>query len=259
VLGDLIRSGKVPIAFLTDVFRQAERSSIVLNAHRINRGELPILDEEESSDFFFIERNEPEGAIATVRELVRRRIPDGFHMDAREDIQVLTPMRRGTLGAVAMNRELQSSLNPEGPALSRGSSTFRVADRVMQLRNNYELGVYNGDIGRVTAVDASAQTVSVRYDERTVTYEWMDLDEISLAYACTIHKSQGSEFPAVVILLHTQAYILLARNLLYTAVTRGRRLAVIVGSRKALAIAVKNASARTRSTLLAERLKAALP
>ncbi len=258
VLGDLIRSAVVPVIHLTEVFRQAERSSIVLNAHKINAGELPSLKQEELSDFFFIERSEPEEIIETLHELIRRRIPNRFGLDPMQDIQVLTPMQRGTLGAVALNRDIQGILNPDSPALWAGATAFRLGDRVMQLHNDYERGVYNGDIGRIDSVDGSRQSVSVLFDGRPVSYDREDLDGISLAYACTVHKAQGSEFPAVIVLLHTQHYVLLARNLLYTAVTRGRRLTVIVGSRKALAIAVKSSQARTRTTGLTMKLKKAM-
>ncbi len=255
VLGDIIGSAVLPVVLLTEVFRQAGQSSIVRNAHRINGGEMPLLSADDASDFFFIERNEPGAILETLKEVVGRRIPGRFGLDPRRDVQVLTPMQKGDLGAVALNRELQAVLNPVGPSLTRGGTAFRAGDRVMQLRNDYERGVFNGDIGGISRVEETLELIRVRFDDREILYEWKDLDEIAPAYACTIHKAQGSEFPAVVIVLHTQAYVLLARNLLYTAVTRGRRLTVIVGSRKALAIAVKNASAKTRFTRLAERLK----
>jgi exodeoxyribonuclease V alpha subunit len=257
VLGDLIGSHAVPVVHLTEVFRQAEASSIVVNAHRINAGLKPVSSPEDSGDFFFIERHEPGEILDTLHELVTRRIPRRFGMDPMRDIQVLTPMQRGDLGAVALNAFLQNALNPSGPSIERGSRVFRTGDRVMQLRNDYERGVWNGDIGSIASVDTEARVITVRYDDRDAVYEWADLDGISPAYACTIHKSQGSEFPAVVIVLHTQAYVLLARNLLYTAATRGRRLTVIVGSEKALAIAVKNASAGARRTGLADKLSKA--
>jgi exodeoxyribonuclease V alpha subunit len=167
-------------------------------------------------------------------------------------------MQRGPLGAAALNGELQAALNPAGPAVARGGAALRAGDRVMQTRNDYERGVANGDIGSVETVDEAARSLTVRFDDRLVSYPQEDLDELALAYACSIHKSQGSEFPAVVVVLHTQHFVLLARNLLYTAVTRGKRLAVIVGSRKAMAMAVKSVSARPRRTLLARRLRAAL-
>ncbi len=259
VLADLISSGLIPVVRLTEIFRQAGASRIVVNAHRINEGLLPEGSPTETGDFFLIEREDPERILETIRELVTRRIPQAFGMDPREDVQVLTPMQRGALGAVRLNVELQALLNPRGPSLTRAGTTLRAGDRVMQTRNDYERGVFNGDIGRIETVNEAEQGLSVRFDEKTVQYDWADLDEISLAYACSIHKSQGSEFPAAVVVVHTQHYVLLRRNLLYTAVTRGRRLTVVVGSRKALAIAVKSAGTGERCTRLAARLAALVP
>ena len=226
----------------------------MVNAHRINAGDMPELSAPEGSDFFFIERTEPAEILETVRELVTVRIPRRFNLDPREDIQVLTPMRRGVLGAINMNKELQAVVNPSGPSIQSASATFRAGDRVMQIRNNYDLGVFNGDVGRIEILDQSSRSLSVRFDERLVAYQPADLDQLSLAYVCSIHKSQGSEFPAVVIALHTQHFVLLRRNLLYTAVTRGRRLTVLVGSRKAVAMAVNNTGTSARCTRLAQRL-----
>ena len=259
VLADIIASGAVPVVRLTEIFRQAGASRIVVNAHRINEGRMPETSPSEDGDFFIIEREEPGKILETIRELATTRIPQRFGLDPREDIQVLTPMQRGTLGAGNLNAELQAVLNPRGPSLERGSVTFRVGDRVMQMRNDYQRGVFNGDIGLIASVNVEERTLGVRFDERTVAYEWADLDELSLAYACSIHKSQGSEFPAAIVVLHTQHFILLKRNLLYTAVTRGRRLTVVVGSRKALAIAVKNVGTAERCTRLAARLASRLP
>ncbi len=259
VLGDVISSGRVPVIRLTEIFRQAGASLIVVNAHRINEGQMPETSPSETGDFFVIERDEPEKILETIRELVTRRIPQRFHMEPREDIQVLTPMQKGLLGVANMNGELQALMNPRGPSLPRGNTSLRVGDRVMQLRNNYDLGVFNGDIGRIESVDLEQRTLRVRFDERIVSYEREDLDQLSLAYACSIHKSQGSEFPAVIVALHTQHFVLLRRNLLYTAVTRGKKLTVLVGSRRALAIAVKNAGVEKRCTRLAERLAAYAP
>jgi exodeoxyribonuclease V alpha subunit len=259
VLADLISSAVIPVTRLTEIFRQAGESSIVVNAHRINAGLMPQPAPADEGDFFFIEREEPEAVVAAVRELVTTRIPRRFGLDPRQDIQVLTPMRKGVLGAANLNKELQTLLNPGGPSLSRGGIELRAGDRVIQMRNNYAQGVFNGDIGAVTEVNEASRTATVSYDERTVQYESADLDQISLAYACSIHKSQGSEFPAVVIVLHTQHYVLLKRALLYTAVTRARKLAVIVGSRRALAMAVKNAGTMERCTRLAARLRAHFP
>ncbi|HVO39828.1 MAG TPA: ATP-dependent RecD-like DNA helicase [Spirochaetia bacterium] len=256
VLADLIACGCLPVVRLRDIFRQASASSIVVNAHRINAGILPVLAAtEERSDFYVIERSEPEAILETIRQLMSVRIPRSFGLDPRRDVQVLTPMRRGVLGSANLNRELQALLNPEGPSLTRGALVLRAGDRVMQTVNNYELGVFNGDIGSVERASDAEKAVTVRFDEREVRYEWSDLDELVPAYACSIHKGQGSEFPAVVIALHTQHYVLLKRNLLYTAVTRARKLAIVVGSRKALAIAVHTTGSEERCTRLAPRLR----
>jgi exodeoxyribonuclease V alpha subunit len=263
VLRDSIQSGVVDVVTLTEIFRQAQESLIVVNAHRVNQGQPPLTTKgggEDSPDtptpdFFFVERDEPEDVLAALKHMVARRIPARFGVDALEDIQVLTPMHRGLLGSLSLNAELQALLNPEGESLVRGSRLYRVGDKVMQIRNNYELEVFNGDIGRVTGIDVADRQVRVRFDEREVTYDTADLDELVLGYACSIHKSQGSEYPVVVIPVHTQHYIMLQRNLLYTGITRGRKLVVIVGSRKAVAIAVKNNRIDARFTRLTTRLK----
>jgi exodeoxyribonuclease V alpha subunit len=271
VLRDLIRSGSLETAALTEIFRQAEASQIVVNAHLVNHGRLPQgagsadapahpQPGEPASllagagDFHFIAREEPEAILDTVKRLVSREIPRLLGVDAREGIQVLTPMHKGLLGTVSLNAELQGLLNPRGEQVGRAGRLFRAGDKVMQIRNNYELEVFNGDLGRIDEADAEAQEVTVLFDGRPVVYSYADLDELVLGYACSIHKSQGSEYPAVVIPLHTQHYVLLQRNLLYTAITRGRRLVVIVGSRKAAAIAVRNVGVRERHTRLAQRL-----
>ena len=257
VLADLIHCGKFPVVRLTEIFRQAEASSIVVNAHRINAGLMPNVSPSREGDFFFIEREEPEAILSVIRELVGSRIPQRFSLDPRADIQVLTPMRKGPLGVTSLNQELQTVLNPRGPEIARGAARFRRGDRVMQVQNNYELGVFNGDIGLIEGIEETEKIASVRFDDRTVRYAWADLDQLSLSYACSIHKSQGSEFPAVVIVLHAQHFVLLKRNLLYTAVTRARALAILVGSRQALAMAVKNAGTKARTTRLASLIEAA--
>lgn len=257
VLADVIASKAVRVTKLEKIFRQAEKSAIITNAHKINRGEVPAIDKTatpESSDFFFIERSEPETTLETIKELLAKRIPARFKLDAIDDIQVLTPMNRGSLGVAALNTELQTLLNPSGPQLTRGTRMFRTSDKVMQLRNNYDLGVFNGDIGRVQAIETENQAMTVSFDDREVRYEAADLDELTLAYACSIHKSQGSEFPAVIIPLSTQHFVMLARNLLYTAVTRGKRVVVIVGSSRAMKMAVENGERGHRYTRLAQRL-----
>ncbi|MFP3941409.1 MAG: ATP-dependent RecD-like DNA helicase [Thermoanaerobaculia bacterium] len=257
VLADLIGSGAVEVVRLTEIFRQARESRIVANAHRVNRGEMPVWETRPAAgeDFFFFERQEPEDVLRTVTALVTRRIPEGFGLDPFEDVQVLTPMNRGLLGVERLNEALREILNPTGTEVARGATRFRVGDKVMQVRNNYELEVFNGDVGRILEIDAEEEVVRCRFDERVVKHPFASLDQLALAYACSIHKSQGSEYPAVVVPLHTQHYVMLERNLLYTALTRARRLAVLVGEVRALGVAVKNRRNRMRHTLLAERLR----
>ena len=258
VLREIIRSGVVEVVRLARIFRQAEQSLIVVNAHRLNRGEMPLLEHEHgAADFFFVERREPEEILATLKSLIAGRIPERFGLDPIDDVQVLTPMHKGLLGATSLNAELQALLNPRPVALTRGSRSFRVGDKVMQVRNDYGLDVYNGDIGRIAAIDERERVLTVCYDERRVRYTHRELDALVPAYACSIHKAQGSEYPCVVVPLHTQHYVMLQRNLLYTALTRGRRLVVLVGSKRALAIAVANNRIEARCTRLGERLAAA--
>jgi exodeoxyribonuclease V alpha subunit len=204
---------------------------------------------------FFIERNEPEDALRIIVELVCGRIQGAFGFDPVDEVQILTPMNRGIAGAANLNKELQEVLNPQEDGIMRGGRSFRVNDKVMQIRNNYDKEVFNGDIGRITGIDTENQDIIVLFDDRYVTYDYGELDEVVLAYAITVHKSQGSEYPCVVIPLLTQHYVLLQRNLLYTAITRGKKLVVIVGSKKALAIAVKNDKTQKRFTFLKARLK----
>ncbi len=257
VLGDLIRSRVVEVIRLTEIFRQASQSAIVVNAHRINRGEMPLEGEADGADFFFIERNEPEAVLETLKTVVSQRIPKSFGLDPLQDIQVLTPMNRGLLGVVQLNQALRELLNPQGKEVARGGRVLRVGDKVMQVRNNYDLEVFNGDLGRITSIDGEEQMVEVRFEGRRVLYELADLDELVPAFACSIHKSQGSEYPAVVLPVHSQHYVMLERNLIYTALTRARRLAVLIGERRALGIAVSNRRVRRRFSHLAERLAAA--
>jgi exodeoxyribonuclease V alpha subunit len=255
VLADLIRSEAVEVVRLTEIFRQAERSLIVVNAHRVNQGVMPVLEAVDSQgDFFFIERAEPEAIVETIAEIVAKRIPGRFGLNPVEQLQVLTPMNRGPLGTDSLNAMLRDLLNPEGATVTRGGHTLRVGDKVMQVRNNYDLEVFNGDIGRVLAIDEVDQIVTVAIDGREVAYDFGSLDELVLAYACTIHKSQGSEYPCVIIPLHTTHYVMLQRNLLYTALTRAKRLAILVGEERALRVAVGNKRVRPRFTRLAERL-----
>ena len=247
VLGDIIASGKVPVVELTDIHRQARASRIVTSAHAVNAGRVPMLQPtERQSDFYFVDRSTPEQARDTIAHLVAERIPDRFKMDPVDDIQVLTPMHRGTAGADELNRTLQGVLNPKNEELVRGNRIFRLSDKVMQIRNNYDKEVFNGDVGRITALHAKDQSLAVSFDGREVPYVSTELDEIITAYAVSVHKSQGSEFPAVVMPVLAQHYMLLQRNLLYTAITRGRRLVVLVGTRKALAMAVARNDQRVR-------------
>jgi len=250
VLLDVIASGAVPVVRLETVFRQAEESGIVANAHRINLGELPRFND---SDFIFLERDSPEKTVETIVELVTRRMPGGFGYDPVKDIQVLSPMRRGTAGTNNLNEVLQAALNPDGEAA--GKRTLRKGDKVMQLRNNYELEVYNGDVGIVTLIEEEARELEVTYDDRVVLYTFEELDNLGLAYAVTVHKAQGSEYPAVVIPFLPQHYMMLQRNVLYTAITRARERVILVGARKAVAMAVRNCKITARNTLLTERLR----
>jgi exodeoxyribonuclease V alpha subunit len=255
VLRDLIDSNVIPFRKLETIFRQQAGGWIVQNAHRINHGEFLELPEgEEESDFFFIEAQDPEHAIKTMIELVTNRIPQRFDFDPMNDIQVLTPMRRNQLGSENLNAVLQEALNPSGTQIQRFGRNYRVGDRVMQIRNNYDKDVFNGDIGRLTQVNVEEQQLTVNFDGRHILYDFSALDELVHAYACSIHKAQGSEYPAVVILITTQHFKLLQRNLLYTALTRGRKLVCIVGSKKAIYIAIKNNEIRLRRTSLKERL-----
>ncbi|MBE7452205.1 MAG: ATP-dependent RecD-like DNA helicase [Kofleriaceae bacterium] len=264
VLADVIASGAATVVRLTEIFRQAAASRIVTSAHQINHGVVPELETAAgaASDFYFVGRDEAAAARDTVVELVTERIPARFGLDPLADVQVLAPMHRGELGTAALNAALQARLNPpadDRPELARGERTFRQGDKVMQLKNDYDRNVYNGDIGVVERVDKDAGRLRVALgDGRVAEYERSDLDQLVLAYAVSIHKSQGSEYPAVVIPLATQHYMMLGRSLLYTAVTRGKRLVVIVGSRRAVSMAVRNATARARFTWLAERIRDAV-
>ncbi len=255
VLRDLIASGAVPTARLTQIFRQAAGSLIVRNAHRIHDGEMPEGETRPDGEFYVIERDTPEGAAESIVEVVTRRIPARFGLDPRTDVQVLTPMHKGEAGASALNERLQAALNPNGQGVTRGARTLRVGDKVMQLRNDYDKDVYNGDIGFVASIDPEARTMEVLFDERSVLYEEGDLDELTLAYATTVHKSQGSEYPAVVIPLLTQHYVMLSRNLLYTGVTRGKKLVVLVADPRAVALALGETRREERRTYLAERVR----
>jgi exodeoxyribonuclease V alpha subunit len=260
VLRDLIESGVVPVVRLTEVFRQVANSRIITNAHRINQGLLPELPAKDSErDFYFVEREEPERIANTLLDLVKRRIPGKFQLDPIRDIQVLGPMNRGSLGIRELNVRLQAELNParpDEPLVEKFGWQFRVRDKVIQTENDYDKEVFNGDIGQVVKIDLLECELTVNFAPREVVYEFGELDELALAYAITIHKSQGSEFPAVVIPLAMQHYMLLQRNLVYTGVTRGKRLVVLVGQQKALATAVRNNRTERRFSGLLARLQA---
>ncbi|WP_264815316.1 SF1B family DNA helicase RecD2, partial [Acidomonas methanolica] len=255
VLADIIGSGAVPVVRLTEVFRQAAQSRIITNAHRINEGKMPELSAEEGSDFYFVEAADPEIGLRKLLAVVRDRIPARFGVDPVRDVQVLCPMNRGGLGARSLNIELQQALNPPGEVkVERFGWTYGPGDKVMQIANDYDRDVFNGDLGVIDRIDIEEGELTVSFDGREVVYGFGELDELVLAYATTIHKSQGSEYPAVVIPLVTQHYAMLARNLLYTGVTRGRKLVVLVGQKKALAIAVRNQGGRRRWSKLKEWL-----
>ncbi len=254
VLGDIIDSGRLPVARLNQVFRQAAHSAIVTNAHRINAGHTPLPggrgSDADMEDFYFIERDDPEAIADLVIGLVAERLPARLGVDPIEDIQVLTPMKRGELGTVSLNLRLQEVLNPDGTSVVRQGVCWREGDKVMQTINNYDKDVFNGDIGVVEKVDPAGGELMVRFDRQEVAYDLTELDELMHSFAVSIHKSQGSEFPVVVMPLHTQHYMLLQRNLLYTGVTRGRRLVVLVGSRRAVQLAVRQTGGRLRVTML---------
>jgi exodeoxyribonuclease V alpha subunit len=255
VLRDLIGSNAIPFCRLDTIFRQDTSGLIVRNAHRVNCGE-PFETRPGESDFYFVETSEPERIIARTVELMTQRIPQKFRMNPLTDVQVLSPMRKNLLGTENLNEVIQAALNPTGPSLVRGCTHFRRGDRVMQIRNNYDKEVFNGDIGFIKEVDEENRVLAVLFDGRPVRYEQADLDELVLAYACSIHKSQGSEYPAVIVLMHTQHYKLLQRNLLYTAITRGKRLVLVVGSSRAVNIAIRANQVRERRTTLKDRLRA---
>jgi exodeoxyribonuclease V alpha subunit len=263
VLRDLIDSQVVPTVRLTEVFRQAARSRIVVAAHEVNRGLVPDLEaspDGAEQDFYFVRADEPDEAVQRLIKVVTQRIPERFGLDAMRDVQVLAPMHRGVLGVQNLNRTLQEALNPARgrPAVERGGARYAVGDKVLQTRNDYDKDVFNGDLGVIAAIDLQESQMAIDFDGRRITYALDELDAVLPAFAMTIHKSQGSEFPAVVIPLHTQHYIMLQRNLLYTALTRARRLVVLIGSPRAVTIAAQTASASERYTALRQRLEQAV-
>jgi exodeoxyribonuclease V alpha subunit len=256
VLHDIIASGALPVMELNEIFRQARESLIIVNAHKIKQGQMPAFEpsDHKLADLSFIEQEEPEKVLGIILELVKERMPKRFGFDPIDDIQVLTSMHKGIVGAGNLNLELQNALNPGPDSLSRGGKNFRINDKVMQIRNNYEKKVFNGDLGRIVRINLAVQEVTIDFDGKKVPYDYPDLNEVVLAYAITIHKSQGSEYPAVVIPILTQHSVLLQRNLIYTAVTRGKKLVVLVGSKRALAMGIGNDKTKKRYTHLRHRL-----
>ena len=258
VLTDLIASGQVTVVTLTEIFRQAQESYIVTNAHRINRGDFPQTTGPADRNFFFVEEEDPDRATDLICDLVGKRLPKHYGFHPMDDIQVLCPMRRGTVGSENFNKRLQEILNPSQEETIRGGRNFRVGDKVMQVRNNYDYDVFNGDIGRITDVDLIDKLVTIEFPEKRVAFDMADLNELVLAYGITVHKAQGSEYPAVVIPLMTQHYLMLQRNLLYTGITRAKELVVLVGTKKALGMAIRNNRVVERNSFLAERLRGVL-
>lgn len=253
VLRDIIDSKRIPVIRLTRIFRQAQESRIVMSAHAINKGVFPDTSNGKNTDFFFIQQEDPEQAVDTIVKLVKERLPNAYKRPT-SDIQVLTPMQRGVVGAANLNMALQTVLNPGQVSLNRSGYSFRQGDRVMQLRNNYDKEVFNGDLGYIERVDMEDRTLFVCFDGRTVEYDVSELDELTLAYATTIHKSQGSEYPIVVMPVLMTHYVMLQRNLIYTGITRAKKICVLVGTKKALSFAIRNLSVLKRNTKLKERL-----
>ena len=260
VLRDIIDSQRIPVVRLVRIFRQAQKSRIVMNAHAINQGRVPDTSNGRDTDFFFMREDDPERAAETIVRLVKERLPRAYR-ESPDRIQVLTPMQRGVVGAANLNLLLQQALNPSGPSLNRGGYTYRQGDRVMQQRNNYDKDVFNGDLGYIREVDTEERTLKVDFDGKWVEYDVTELDELTLAYATTIHKAQGSEYPIVVMPVLMTHFVMLQRNLIYTGITRAKKICVLLGAAKALAYAVRNVSVLKRNTRLKERLNpsAALP
>ena len=257
VLRDIIDSQRIPVVRLVRIFRQAQKSRIVMNAHTINQGRFPDTSNGRDTDFFFMREDDPERAAETIVRLVKERLPRAYR-ESPDRIQVLTPMQRGVVGAANLNLLLQQALNPSGPSLSRGGYTYRQGDRVMQLRNNYDKDVFNGDLGYIREVDTEERTLKVDFDGKWIEYDITELDELTLAYATTIHKAQGSEYPIVVMPVLMTHFVMLQRNLIYTGITRAKKICVLIGAAKALAYAVRNMSVLKRNTHLRERLNPSL-
>ncbi|MFR8224090.1 MAG: ATP-dependent RecD-like DNA helicase [Alistipes shahii] len=257
VLRDIIDSQRIPVVRLVRIFRQAQKSRIVMNAHTINQGRFPDTSNGRDTDFFFMREDDPERAAETIVRLVKERLPRAYR-ESPDRIQVLTPMQRGVVGAANLNLLLQQALNPSGPSLGRGGYTYRQGDRVMQLRNNYAKEVFNGDLGYIREVDTEDRMLKVDFDGKWVEYDVTELDELTLAYATTIHKAQGSEYPIVVMPVLMTHFVMLQRNLIYTGITRAKKICVLIGATKALAYAVRNVSVLKRNTSLRERLNPSL-
>lgn len=257
VLRDIIDSQRIPVVRLVRIFRQAQKSRIVMNAHTINQGRFPDTSNGRDTDFFFMREDDPERAAETIVRLVKERLPRAYR-ESPDRIQVLTPMQRGVVGAANLNLLLQQALNPSGPSLNRGGYTYRQGDRVMQQRNNYDKDVFNGDLGYIREVDTEERTLKVDFDGKKVEYDVTELDELTLAYATTIHKAQGSEYPIVVMPILMTHFVMLQRNLIYTGITRAKKICVLLGAAKALAYAVRNVSVLKRNTSLRERLNPSL-
>ncbi len=259
VLKDIIKSGRFTVVTLTEIFRQAQESMIVVNAHKVNQGQFPVLkeiDKPEKADFQFIQEEDPEKILENILDLCSEKIPRHFKFDPFREIQVLTPMHKGIIGVANLNVELQKRLNPGQSGITHGAWSFRLGDKVMQIVNNYDKDVFNGDIGRISKIDTEEREVEIDFDGRPVPYDYSELDEVVLAYAVSVHKSQGSEYPVVILPVVTQHYMLLQRNLIYTGITRAKRMVVMIGTKKALAIAIRNNKPQRRYTLLSERLAA---
>lgn len=253
VLRDIIDSGRIPVVRLTRIFRQAQKSRIVMSAHAVNQGKFPDTSNGRDTDFFFMKEEDPERAAAAIVRLVKERLPRAYG-ERPDRIQVLTPMQRGIVGAANLNLALQEALNPSGPSLSRGGYTYRQGDRVMQLRNNYEKEVFNGDLGYIREVDTEDRTLTADFDGKPVEYDVTELDELTLAYATTIHKAQGSEYPFVVMPVLMTHFVMLQRNLIYTGITRAKKICVLIGATKVLTCAIRNMAVLKRNTMLKERI-----
>lgn len=257
VLRDIIDSGQVPVIRLTRIFRQAQSSRIVMSAHAINQGRYPDTSNGKDTDFFFIRKDDPEQVAEEIVKLVKHRLPKAYNQPL-SNIQVLTPMQRSVVGAGNLNMLLQQALNTSTLGISRGGINYKLGDRVMQIRNNYDKNVFNGDIGIIEKVNMEDRTLCIRFDGSLVEYEASELDEVTLAYATTIHKSQGSEYPIVVIPVLMTHFVMLQRNLIYTGITRAKKICVLIGQPKALAYAIRNLTVNKRNTKLKERLRGEL-